>query len=295
MSGGTFNVSRDLWDDVAFANEPFTEREAWIWLVKEASWKPRERRVGRVVVQTARGQLAQSVRFMAEAWQWSKSRVHRYLKRLEGRDMLRTESGTGLLVVTICNYDKYQGVRDARGTPAGQLRDSSGTNEKKGERRGKEGEIEEPCGSLSDPSPEPSFTARPVNVTAEAVAEYNRAAASNGWPQVQKMTPTRTKALRSRLKDCGGMDGWRHALKSASQSDFLCGRTARPWSGFGFDWLVKSQNFTKLMEGNYANRDHHHATATGRQHPPRAGGYGSGTVDAFAAVAAQMQQEQAGG
>lgn len=154
---------------------------------------------------------------------------------------------------------------------------------------------EEPKGSLPELPSGELFSAQPVNDTAEAVAEYNRAATEAGWPQVQKMTPARSKSLRARLKDCGGMDGWRHALQSAAQSDFLCGRTSRPWSGFGFDWLIKPQNFTKLMEGNYDNRDHHHATAAGRQHPARAGGYGSGTVDAFAAVAAQLQREQAGG
>lgn len=40
MSKGTVNVSRCLWDDEVFRNEPFTEREAWIWMIAEAAWKP---------------------------------------------------------------------------------------------------------------------------------------------------------------------------------------------------------------------------------------------------------------
>lgn len=134
MSGGTFNVARSIWTHPAFADEPFTEREAFMWMVGQASWRPREVRAGRYVVHTERGQFAASVRFMAEAWTWSKSRVSRFLKRLENRDTIRTESGTGVLITTICDYDEFQPeIADSGTEPgqsAGQMRDSSGTNKK---------------------------------------------------------------------------------------------------------------------------------------------------------------------
>ena len=133
---GTVNISRDIWNDAAFKDQPFTEREAFMWLVMEASWKPREKRVGSAVVNLERGQLAASIRFMAEAWNWQKSTVDRFLKRLENRDMIGTASGTGLTIVTIRKYNEYQNAPKESGTPkkekAGQQRDSSGTNENKG-------------------------------------------------------------------------------------------------------------------------------------------------------------------
>ena len=133
---GTVNIARDIWHDAAFKDQPFTEREAFIWLVMEASWKDREKRVGNVAVSLKRGQLVASVRFMADAWKWPKSTVDRFLKRLEKRDMIGTASGTGLNVVTIRKYDEYQNGSGKSGTAqkgnAGQQRDSSGTNEKKG-------------------------------------------------------------------------------------------------------------------------------------------------------------------
>lgn len=144
MTAGTFAVSRRIWTHPEFAPCEFSEREAFLWLVSEASWKDRTARSGRVVVDLKRGQLCASIRFMAEAWRWSKSRVDRFLKRLENRDMIRTESGTGQCVITICNYDEYQGQRDASGTEAGQSpgheRDTSGTNYKKDEIRVKKEE-----------------------------------------------------------------------------------------------------------------------------------------------------------
>jgi len=140
---GTINVSRDLWDDPAFQNEPFSEREAWVWMISEASWKARDRRVGKVVVSLDRGQLAHSTRFLSDAWKWSHAKVRRFLDRLETRNMIRREPGTGVTVISIMKYDTYQSGGKPSGTAPAQHRHSSGTNEKKGERRGKEGEVGE--------------------------------------------------------------------------------------------------------------------------------------------------------
>jgi hypothetical protein len=124
---GTVNIARSLFLDEAFKTQPFTEREAFMWLVMEASWKDRTKRVGNVTVELKRGQLAASIRFMADAWQWEKSTVDRFLKRLEKRDMIGTDCGTGLNIITICKYNDYQGDGASGGTEENEKRDSSGT------------------------------------------------------------------------------------------------------------------------------------------------------------------------
>ena len=128
---GAVNVARSIFDHAVFADEPKTEREAWIWLIMEASWKPRTRRVGAVVVETQRGQLAASVRFLASAWKWTAPKVQRYLKRLEKMEMIRAQADTGVTVITICNYDQYQHGGQASDTAPIQSRYTSDTNEKK--------------------------------------------------------------------------------------------------------------------------------------------------------------------
>lgn len=100
--------------------------------------------------------------------------------------------------------------------------------------------------SLQEPSP--------ANDISEAVSKFQDAAESAGWSRVQKMNPNRSKLLRARLGECGGIEGWEVALRKAMDSDFLCGRTQKAWHGFSFDWMIKAANFTKLMEGNYDNR-----------------------------------------
>lgn len=128
---GVFAVDRGLFEHPMFADESLTEREAWMWLVSEAAWKDRPRRIGSVVVHLRRGQLAASIRFMAEAWGWSKSKVGRFLDRLKTGTMIGHETGHGVSIITICNYDKYQRVSlpegtiigTETGTAAGQQRD----------------------------------------------------------------------------------------------------------------------------------------------------------------------------
>lgn len=92
-----------------------------------------------------------------------------------------------------------------------------------------------------------------IDEASEAVSIYNGFTELCGWPEVQKLTKPRRSAVLGRLKDCGGLDGWRIALDKASKSHFLTGQTPSPFFA-SFDWLTKPANFTKLMEGNYDNR-----------------------------------------
>lgn len=107
---GTVNISRDLWDDTTFKDSEMSQREAWIWMIAEASWKARSRRFGSIEVNLKRGQLAASSRFLAKAFMWSEPKVRRYLDSLEKRRMVERVTGAGITVITICNYDAYQGA-----------------------------------------------------------------------------------------------------------------------------------------------------------------------------------------
>jgi len=115
--------------------------------------------------------------------------------------------------------------------------------------------------SIPEPEPEPDIYDTKVSLVNQvkadceiAVSAWNQAAGQNGWPKVQRLTAARSKQLAGRIKDAGGLDGWQAALQKAGESDFLCGRSGA-WNGFCFDWMTKAANFTKLMEGNYGNRN----------------------------------------
>jgi len=109
-AGGVFAVSRGLFDHPFFATEPFTEREAWMWLLAEAAWRPRRIRARFTTIELQRGQLAHATRFMAAKWQWSEARVRRFLKRLKIDAMIDAQSDAQTTLITICNYSEYQKV-----------------------------------------------------------------------------------------------------------------------------------------------------------------------------------------
>jgi len=126
--------------------------KAWLWMVSEACWKPQPFDIQGKTVTLQRGQFCAPVRTLADEWGWSKSAVDRFLSRLETETMIVREAGHGKLIITICNYDKYQYCDDdgrdsngtAGGTAAGQKRDLK--------EEGNKGRIEEPEGS-SPPTP----------------------------------------------------------------------------------------------------------------------------------------------
>ena len=110
MAGrGYIKLYRSLFRHEFFRPAAFSEREAFTWMIAEAAWKPRQRRFGQFFVDLERGELAASLRFLAETWDWSVGAVRGYLGRCEKEQMISTRSDKGVTVVTICNYDIYQG------------------------------------------------------------------------------------------------------------------------------------------------------------------------------------------
>lgn len=75
-----------------------------------------------------------------------------------------------------------------------------------------------------------------------------------GLPSIRDLTDKRKKAIRDaapRVKEYGG---WEKLFKTVQHSDFLTGRNGA-WTNCGFDWIFKPANLTKIMEGNYRNKD----------------------------------------
>lgn len=105
---GTFIMDRGWFEHPVFAQEAFTEREAWAWMIARAASTDRTRRVGNVAVPLRRGQFAHSIRFLGKRFQWSHSRVQRFLARLVTESMIDTVAESEVTCVTIRNYDKYQ-------------------------------------------------------------------------------------------------------------------------------------------------------------------------------------------
>lgn len=84
----------------------------------------------------------------------------------------------------------------------------------------------------------------------EAVRAWNDMAARIGLAQVQRVTEPRRRALKARLAECDGIEGWHAALAKIEASPFLTGNNDRGWRA-DFDFVTRESSFTKIMEGKY--------------------------------------------
>jgi hypothetical protein len=87
----------------------------------------------------------------------------------------------------------------------------------------------------------------------EAIQTWNDMASRSRLPECQKLTKARQSQLVARLKDCGGIEGWKAAIDKVEASAFLRGETGeRRWEA-NIDFVLRESSFVKLMEGAYDN------------------------------------------
>ena len=136
---GYYRMRRGWLEHPALRGEPYDRRSAWMWLIEEAGWKDRRQEVGGRIINLKRGQLSHSTRFMAKAWGWSEARVRRFLTRLKTDAMIDAGSDAGQNLITICNYEKYQGGLNESDTPSDAPSDAVATQQRRKHKEGKEG------------------------------------------------------------------------------------------------------------------------------------------------------------
>ena len=102
-------VQVSVFDHGLFAASPFSEREAWLWLIAKAAWKETRHRVGSTMVSVPSGSLFVTLRELQDAWGWgSDYRVRTFLKLLKSEEMVTLNANAGKTQITICNYSRYQ-------------------------------------------------------------------------------------------------------------------------------------------------------------------------------------------
>ena len=85
----------------------------------------------------------------------------------------------------------------------------------------------------------------------EVISQFNSICASLN--KVSGMTESRRKAVQSAL-NAVGQEKLTELFRKAEASDFLTKRNSTGWKA-DFDWLLKPENYTKVLEGNYDNRN----------------------------------------
>lgn len=266
----------------------------WIDLLFMAAWERKRQLVGKQLVILQRGQLIASLSFLCKRWKRSRTMVEPFLNLLVGEGMIGKDISRNISIITILNYEKYQAHPDAyldaypdayldthlevgltpeKSSNCGQLnaRDDAyldahldthldaypdayldahleATNKEiKNKRNNK-------SSSLRSDDSSNGFDKEKVDADKFMIffnSELEKA--KSIIPRLKSMTSARRANIMARCRE-HGREAMATAVRNAAASDFLNGKNDNSWVA-SFTWLMRPNNFLKVLEGDYDNKN----------------------------------------
>lgn len=105
----------------------FSKFEAWIDLLMMVNHEDAKVVLGNEIIEVKRGQRITSIRQLCEKWGWSNTKVTQFLKLLQNDGMVAVKSDSKKTLITINNYEFYQGEDDRKTTENRQENDEKQT------------------------------------------------------------------------------------------------------------------------------------------------------------------------
>lgn len=240
---GYIALYRGFFDHPMFKAEPFTEREAFAWMIMEAAHEGRRVRRGRETITLSRGELCHSVRFMAKAWKWrSSSRVVRVLEKWKNETAIVVKTEHETTHITICNYDKYQGSRDGNRNADGTLFGSAAE-----QRRNADGTLTEQTKPLNHLNTEIGGGASAPTPASPTKEKRTRRAAEIPLPPTEGIPAAyREHAKTQGVEGAAAEREWRKFRDHAEQKDRRCAGE-RGWFAAWRGWITKAIEFSPAI------------------------------------------------
>lgn len=128
---GWISLHRKILENPLFTERrEFSKFEAWIDILLNVNHKEADVIIKNEVIKCGRGQSLLSYESWGKRWNWSKSRVSRYLNFIQDMNMIRIENVKKTTRLTVCNYDSYQDSRNTGETQAKRKRNANETQVK---------------------------------------------------------------------------------------------------------------------------------------------------------------------
>ena len=255
----------------------------WTWLRREASWTAKTIWYNRQQVYLQPRQVLVTVNSLVKQWGVSKPTVIRFLQRLEAEKLIERQKDNHKTIITITALGwadsevksvvtsevKVDSEVDRQTYPQANLSpftDKNITNKASvGGARTREEEVAK-------------------NDFDEIISFFNEQMKDKSIPQVAIVTSERKQAFERLMAQTGvSTESVKQAIKNAAASDFLNGKGQKGWVA-SFDWMMVPQNFQKVLENNYRNKQVtqqvHYGTTNGYQDPRR--GVEASRTDSYA-------------
>ena len=255
----------------------------WTLLRREASWTAKTIWYNRQQVYLQPRQVLVTVNSLVKQWGVSKPTVIRFLQRLEQDKFIERQKDNRKTIITITAL----GWADSEVKPVV-------TSEVK-----VDPEVDRQTYPQANLSP---FIDKNINYKAsvggarpreevvanndfdEIITFFNEQMKDKSIPQVAIITSERKQAFERLMAQTGvSTESVKQAIKNAAASDFLNGKGQKGWVA-SFDWMMVPQNFQKVLENNYRNKQVtqqvHYGTTNGYQDPRR--GVEASRTDSYA-------------
>lgn len=175
----------------------------------------------------------------------------------QGTNTLPTQ---GFTIVTLCDSDIYNDLQDVHqqgiNTPPTNNQHTPNTDSntlptriKEQEYREEERELDKSNSSSDLPSDAAPSHDLDDNIGYAALAEYWNNTTKGVWGKIRDIKNDRRNRVRARIRE-HGKQTFATAIKMATDSQFL-----RDKKWFSFDWMIRPNNFDKLISGNYNHDD----------------------------------------
>lgn len=221
----------------------------WNYILLNATHNETETLFGGKRIRLSSGQLVTSRKAIAKFWGISDSKVERVLKALEIEHQIEQQSSTKNRLITVLNWNEYQ---------HGEQQTEQQVNNN---RTASEQHIEQECKNDNNIyiTSDDVICRTSRDDKQRAVDAWNEMAKQTGLPIVTKLAANTKRAnmLGARIQEYGINDVIK-AISNVGDSPFLQGKV-NGWS-CSFEWVMKPNNFPKVLEGNY-NKTRDHATS----------------------------------
>ena len=232
---GYIKLYRQITDTPVWADSD--KLKLWLMCLMKATHDEKTQVVGNQIIELKAGQFITGRAALSDDFNRDVKKdrrvdgltLFRWLSLFEKMEMLNIKKTNKYSLITVLNWDKYQGRRTSNEQQLNNNRtsDEQQLNTNKNDKNEKKEDI-----------------------YYQQIADmYNNTCVS--FPRLTKLSDARKKAIKARLKTYTA-DDLQKAFTLAEQSDFLKGANNHNWSAT-FDWMLKDTNLAKILDGNYTN------------------------------------------
>jgi hypothetical protein len=106
---GWIKLHRQLCEHELWTCEPFSRGQAWVDLLLLANHEDGFFYLREHKINVRRGQVGWSILKLSQRWKWSRGKVTKYINDLEKEQQLKITQSNSTSIITIINYEQFQG------------------------------------------------------------------------------------------------------------------------------------------------------------------------------------------